>query len=217
MRCLAPVCLGIAISSASAGAHGQDGAPPAAAPAPDATPVPVARAWTPDRVDRAVTGADRWGERPLSLMGVVGIATPVGFAGGIAGYAVTRYLLLTAGAGLNPAGLQLAAMPRLRIAEPDAVFAMSVGSGASFGRYRANQSTFDDGWVKAYDRAVWWNSEAAFEVRAISGLDLRLFAGYAVLLNPQGFTPCPAKGPKACPDYEGTTLPYFGVALGQAF
>ena len=36
--------------------------------------------------------------------------------------------------------------------------------------------------AKVYNRAVWWNSEASFEVRAISGLDFRLFAGYAVLV-----------------------------------
>jgi hypothetical protein len=164
---------------------------------------------------------DPWRARPISLAGQM-IATPYGFAGASVAVTPVRWLSVEAGGGVTVDGPQAALMPRGRIFVSRKV-ALSLGLGASFGRYVDAHdlqlcaivpfgARCPPDPVRTWETAAWANALGALEGRTGSGFEWRVFAGIGRLLNRGAFV-CDGG---SCPD-AAPTQPYAGLALGYAF
>ena len=147
-----------------------------------------------------------WRERPFALDLTVGVAQPLGLIGMSAEYAPFEYLSLGTGVGSNLLGWQLAGMARARFT-PEARSSPYVGASYSQGRHNQGESN-RDGVLSVFvgplasmghnprrghdwQTARWLNVEFGHERRAQNGFDLRVFAGFAFLLNAAAGVPDP--------------------------
>jgi hypothetical protein len=142
-----------------------------------------------------------WAQRPFALDANMGVATPLGNLGVSLEYAPLAWLSLSAGAGTNLEGPQLAAMLRVR-ATPNRPSSLFAGAGYSRGAHAQSLATrygtlslaqaFVDAQGESgpktpsrhWQRADWANVELGGEMRPANGFDARGFFGVAFLLNP---------------------------------
>jgi len=172
----------------------------------------------------ALSGSAAWGQaadetepRNTAVYGVVGFATPLGFAGleAVRHFGPAFELAAGLGVGMSAAlahsgvPLQWAVMPRVRVGRR-AAHVVTFGAGASGGNI-GDIPLFCDEDCSTQQRAsypthywMWANVEVGGEHWFHNAFALRYFAGYA-------------RGWQV--DQAGSTLglPYFGVGLGRAF
>jgi hypothetical protein len=155
------------------------------------------------------------------------VTTPVGELGVEAEYSVSRWLALSVGAGLGLYGPQVAVMPRLRLGFGRGR-SLTVGAGASFGRYGWFENwipdTCKEQCAQKTGDVVWGNAEVGLEL-GDARLSLRFFLGYGVPLNPGALKCDPTIGQIAyshclighANDGLALPLPYAGAAVGFSF
>ena len=147
-----------------------------------------------------------WRERPLAVNATIGVAQPLGLLGISAEYAPFEYLSLGGGVGSNLLGWQLAGMARARFT-PEDQSSLYVGASYSQGRHNQGEGNRDGVFSvfvgplasmghnprRGHDwqTARWLNVELGHERRAQNGFDLRVFAGFAFLLNAAAGVPDP--------------------------
>lgn len=188
--------------------------------------------------------AERPYARPLAVMAQLGFGTPTGYYGLAVEAAPIPEVVLSLGAGMgsgpyckalgsqpSPAtltcdrwhrDLQVAVQGRTRLVVRGPT-AFALGGGYSTGGYTWVELTTDGPAYKSMERAHWANLEASWEGRHESGASVRLFAGYAFLLNPSALA-CVGWGAGAgsfthCKEDhagDGHRLFYLGIALGWA-
>ncbi len=164
-------------------------------------------------------------DTPFSVGFVVGIGTPVGFAGIEFGYHLNEHLETVVGAGWGSGGMQWSAMGRWHVRGPGSFFGY-LGAGGSMGEILDYPDQHPDQERFTITRAWFVNTELGFGWRTKEGLILRWVLGMATLLNPEDATcidncmltsaggtqvPTPEKA-----DFYRTT-PYIGLVLGFAF
>ena len=183
---------------------------------------------------------DRW-DKPVAVHAILGLGTPVGYAGAMVEYSPHPVVAIGAGAGLGGgtentdclasgvAGVcdgplsdrvQLAAMARFRVMRWEEL-AFTVGAGASGGGYSWDEFTTDEPAHKSADLAYWGNLELGVEYRAESGFTARGFSGFAHMLNPSALE-CIDTGINSdhCPNdhvHSGENVVYLGGSVGWAF
>lgn len=192
----------------------------AADPLPARTEHAGEREWAePAPAEAAARGA-AWKERPVSLEGHLGIATPVGFFGGTVEYSPAPYFAIGAGVGTNFLGPVGAFLMRLRplFGVRDAL----VISGAySVGEYGFQPISLDgsEGSGKGYWHASplqWAQVDVGWEHRARKGLVLRIAIGRAFVLSPDALR-C-VSGEFGCDSADKPRqLGTFEFGLGYAF
>lgn len=130
-------------------------------------------------------------DRPLTIDAVFGLGTPVGFAGGAVEYDLARWLALGAGAGTNTAGLQLAAMGRVRPFTWQTrwgALGIEVGSALARGPY-GGQPALGVGLAVtqryANDHLTWAQFDIGFELKSRSGFHFVAAEGIAFPLDAQ--------------------------------
>lgn len=158
------------------------------------------------------------GGSPGSPLGVVGL----GFE-----YAPTKYTVLGAGAGLSPdGGFRGSFMPRLRL-PLNRIFAVGFGFPVTLGPYEYSERVPEQcqyagcstGYrtTRSWPLAVWGQLEPNVEFRiGSSGVALRLYGGYARVLNDEGDR-CVSTLSQGCPSKLGEQKWYGGLALGYAW
>lgn len=182
--------------------------------------------------------------RRLAAMVQLGFGTPTGYYGVAVEAAPIPEAVVSLGAGIGsgpyckaadaqPAAfgavcarwhrdVQLAVQGRYRLVTRGPS-AFALGGGYSTGGYTWVELTTDGPAYKATERAHWANLEASWEGRHESGASVRLFAGYAFMLNP-GALGCVGWGAGSgssthcARDHaaDGHRLFYLGIALGWA-
>ena len=162
--------------------------------------------------------------RRHSLHGVVGLWTPVGFAGVEGEVMIGQGFGLSAGVGGGPSGVQVAVMPRYHVPLGEHT-SIGLGVGVSGGRFVDDEWCLLDETCARFttERAFWSNGEVAVEWQHPSGLSLRGFGGIGRQLNPGDATcvdslsrtnePCSAEDEQA----QHVVLPSLGVSFGAAF
>jgi hypothetical protein len=174
------------------------------------------------------TDDGRWAGRPVSVVGMLGVGTPVGLAGAMGEWAPDPALVLGVGAGVAPEGAQVALMARGRLIVSRGV-ALTLGAGVSGGPAVWNSrglfgpdSCFLclqlDGpaptyFEKRWSFAVKGNGEVGIEGRLRKGFTVRGYLGVATIFNASSYT---CSGTKPC-DGSGATSAYVGAAVGYAF
>ena len=174
------------------------------------------------------TDDGRWSGRPVSLVGVLGVGTPVGLAGAMAEWAPDPAFVLGAGAGVAPEGAQVALMARGRLVVSRGV-ALTLGAGVSGGPdVWSSRGLFGpdscflclnlDGAAPSYFEKRWSfaakaNGEIGVEGRLRKGFTVRGYLGITTILNASSYT---CSGSKPC-DGSGATSAYLGAAVGYAF
>jgi hypothetical protein len=153
----------------------------------------------------------------------VGLGTPIGFGGVELEFAPRRSFGLAAGIGRGFAGPNGAVSARGRWWLGDS-FSLGAGVGLSAGSYR-----WEEGQIRPVDCGdlcaakegvpVWFNLEVAAELRVVTALSIRLFAGVGFMTTPGAMTCVSARD--HCEDLhqndgEGP-LPYVGLAMGRVF
>lgn len=172
-----------------------------------------------------------WRARPFAIDALIGIASPVGLAGLAAEYAPIEALSLSAGAGSNWFGWQLAGMLRWRF-NPERRTSWSLGVGYSQGAHHQQRGTQDGvfslftapfasmGENNSQDRdwrvARWLNLELGVERREERGVDVRGFLGAAILLNPSDNVLAPPLDEYDRPIEVRGLMLYLGGAFGYA-
>jgi len=134
-------------------------------------------------------------DRPLTIDAVLGLGTPVGIIGGIVQYDVARWLALGAGAGANIAGLQLAALARLRPftwERPWGTIGIELGGALSTGAYGGqldvgplisdrppdpDEQVYSNSWL------AWAQADVGFELKTRGGFHLIAAEGLGWPLN----------------------------------
>lgn len=155
-------------------------------------------------------GRSVWEQRPLVIETQLGLGAPYGLIGLGIDASVLPWLALSAGAGTNAAGLQLAAQGRLQLAPGGGSFAIGVDAGVSRGPYDSVGLCLEKCDDPSWDPAWWANFALSFVGRASTGFNARGFVGAGVLLNP-GDAEC-----FDCEEREGAWIFMLGVALGYA-
>lgn len=154
-----------------------------------------------------------WQDRPLALVGRIGLGAPWGLLGTSLDYALTPGFSLEAGVGKGIHGTNLDTMAHLRLTRWEN-FALSIGAGLSTGAYASFGSFGDEDPNERWERAFWGNAEFALEKRSASGFVISGRFGLGALLNPGAGT-CSDRY-NHCSKAE-TVLPYAGLTLGYAF
>jgi hypothetical protein len=115
---------------------------------------------------------------PVAVYAQLGLGTPPGLGGLEIEPTVLQHFVLSSGIGLDPSGLQVAFMPRLRLPVSRRE-ALTFGLGGSIGEYRLTGDPCGADCTPAVHQgtAVWANLEAAAETRLSAGFSLRLFVG----------------------------------------
>lgn len=179
--------------------------------------------------DRGVDSApapDPWTarRRSISLQGGAP-GGPTGVAGLSFEYAPIKYVVLGAGAGWAPEGARAAFMPRLRL-PLSRRFAVGIGFPFSFGPYQfsasqteqCEQSGCATGFrtTRTWAVAAWGHLEPNVEIRLSAAVALRLYGGYAKLLNDTSDR-CDSTLSGGCPSNIGEQKWYGGLGLGYAW
>ena len=174
----------------------------------------------------SVPEADPWTTRTkaISLQGGAP-GGPTGIAGLTFEYAPIKYVVLGTGAGWAPEGVRAAFMPRLRLPLNRRV-AIGMGLPFSFGPYQFSASQLEQceyagcstGFrtTRTWTMAAWGHIEPNVEIRLNGGVALRLYGGYARLLNASSDR-CDSTLPNGCPSSIGEQKWYGGFALGYAW
>jgi hypothetical protein len=170
--------------------------------------------------------ADPWTTRPrtINLQGGAP-GGPTGVAGLSFEYAPIKYLVLGTGGGWSPDGARAAFMPRLRLPLNHWV-AIGLGFPLSAGPYQFTASQTEQcefagcqtGFktTRTWAVAAWGHLEPNVELRVTPAVALRLFAGYAKVLN-ESSDRCESTLPMGCPSNIGEQKWYGGAALGYAW
>lgn len=150
---------------------------------------------------------------------------PTGVAGLSFEYAPIKYVVLGVGGGWSPDGARGAFMPRLRL-PLSRRFAVGVGFPFSLGPYEYSLSQVEQcqfagcatafRTTRTWDLAAWGHLEPNIEIRITPAAALRLFGGYAKILNDTNDR-CTSTLPTGCPSNLGEQKWYGGVALGYAW
>lgn len=148
-----------------------------------------------------------WQDRPLALVGRIGLSAPWGLLGASLDYALSPGFSLEAGVGKGIHGTNLDTMAHLRLTRWEN-FALSIGAGLSTGAYASLEDPSE-----RWERAFWGNAEFALEKRSASGFVISGRFGLGALLNPGAGT-CRDRYTQ-CTKAE-TVLPYAGLTLGYA-
>jgi hypothetical protein len=164
-------------------------------------------------------------KRAVSIQGGAP-GSPTGAAGLSFEYAPIKYLVLGAGGGWAPdGGLRGAVMPRFRL-PLNRWLAVSMGVPFALGPYQYTASQQEQclyaGCSVAYRTtrtwpvAVWGHIEPNVEIRLNGAVALRMYGGYARVLNAQS-DDCVSTLAHGCPSSIGETKWYGGLALGYAW
>lgn len=177
-------------------------------------------------VESPVT-ADPWTTRPrtISLQGA-SPGSPMGAVGVTFEYAPIKYVVLGVGGGFSPdGGPRGSFMPRLRL-PINRWFAVGLGFPFTLGPYEYSISQQEQcpfagcgtGYrtTRSWPLAVWGQLEPNVEIRVGPAVALRLFAGYARVLNSESDR-CTSTLPNGCPSQLGESRVYGGVSLGYAW
>ena len=154
----------------------------------------------------------------VTVTGILGLGTPVGEAGAEIALAPADWLELSGGIGRGFYGLQLAAMPRVRL-HGEGRWALTLGAGYSQGEYGKFDLCFDGPCDTWRGTIAWANLEAGAEFQTEAGFTLRLFGGVGIPLNPYGLS-CQDGGSGECAtDTRPRVVPFpsGGVAVGWSF
>ena len=179
-----------------------------------------------DKGVESVPEADPWTTRKktISLQGGAP-GGPTGVAGFTFEYAPIKYLVLGTGGGWSPEGLRGAFMPRLRL-PLNRWFAVGFGFPLSFGPYQFSASQAEQceyagcstGFrtTRTWTMAAWGHLEPNIEIRLNAAIALRLYGGYAKLLNDSSDR-CDSTLPNGCPSTIGEQKWYGGFGIGYAW
>ena len=174
-----------------------------------------------------------WTRDHVALLVHLGIGAPTGALGVTLDLAPIRFVALQLGAGASLNGLQLAAMPRLRLPIGKRAL-LTLGDGVSTGRYQNDhefgglacvmlcvmESMGERSATQTWQRAYWNNFELGFDEFAAHGTGVfRGSVGYAVLLNEHAYT-CDPGGPsgygpgKGCDRTGAHSMVYVSAEFG---
>ena len=179
-----------------------------------------------DKAPESAPAADSWTTRPktVSLDGGAP-AGPTGVAGLSFEYAPIKYLVLGTGGGWSPEGPRGAFMPRLRLPLNNR-FAIGMGFPLSFGPHQFSENVREQcefagcstGYrtTRTWAMAAWGHLEPNIEIRITPAVALRLFGGYARVLNDTSDR-CDSTLPNGCPSTIGNQKWYGGLAAGYAW
>ncbi len=170
---------------------------------------------------------DPWTTRPrtVSLLGGAP-GGPTGVAGLSFEWAPIKYLVLGTGGGWSPdGGPRGAFMPRLRLPLNNR-FAIGMGFPLSFGPYQFSETVREQceyagcqtGYrtTRTWAVAAWGHVEPNIEIRITPAAALRLFGGYARVLNDESDR-CDSTLATGCPSKIGNQKWYGGLGLGYAW
>jgi hypothetical protein len=175
--------------------------------------------------DSEPAASDPWSSRPrtINLQGGAP-GGPTGVAGLSFEYAPIKYVVLGTGGGWSPDGPRGAFMPRLRLPLNHRL-AVGFGFPFSFGPYQFSESVREQceyagcstGFrtTRTWTMAAWGHLEPNLEIRVAPAVALRLYGGFAKVLNPSDR--CDSTLPNGCPSRIGEQKWYGGVALGYAW
>ncbi|MBX3227308.1 MAG: hypothetical protein KIT84_34770 [Labilithrix sp.] len=200
--------------------------------ADDAPALPVPR-LAPDlslSKDKGVESApqpDSWTTRPRAVSAVVGApGSPLGIAALSLEYAPIKYLVLGTGGGFSPdGGWRASFMPRLRL-PLNRWFAVGMGFPFTLGPYeyqfKQDEQCQSAGCgiaaktTRSWPLVFWGQLEPNVELRISGAVALRLFGGYARVLNDESDR-CTSTLPSGCPSRLGEQKWYGGLAMGYAW
>lgn len=142
------------------------------------------------------SGHFHFADRPLTLDGVLGFGTPVGFAGAAVQYDLVSAVSLGAGVGVDSGKPAYAALARFRPFiwnRPERALALEIGSAFSASHYEGQLADVaglaGEGGVTRYtqtytlDLTYWAQFDIGFEMKSRSGLHIVVAHGFAVPLN----------------------------------
>ncbi len=179
--------------------------------------------------DKGVDSAadpDPWSTRKktVSLQGGAP-GGPLGAVGLSFEYAPIKYVVLGTGGGWAPEGPRAAVFPRFRL-PLNRWFAVGLGVPFSFGPYQFSETLTEQcayvgcavGYrtTRTWSMAAWGHLEPNVEFRISSAVALRLYGGYARLLNDSSDR-CDSTLPGGCPSTIGAQKYYGGAAVGYAW
>lgn len=171
--------------------------------------------------------SDPWTNRKRSVSIQGGApGSPTGLAGLTFEFAPIKYLVLGAGAGWAPdGGLRGALMPRLRL-PLNRWLALGMGVPFALGPYQFTESQQEQcnyagcstGYrtTRTWAIAAWGHIEPNVEIRVAPAVVLRMYGGYARLLNVES-DQCMSTLANGCPSRVGETNGYAGLSLGYAW
>lgn len=160
---------------------------------------------------------DVYVERPIAVTAHAGLGAPLGLLGIAVDVAVQPWLGIEGGIGFGATGTQLAVNGRARILRVGRD-QLAIGAGVSGGRYEHRDPFYGIEYEGTmFGPAVWANGEVSLERRTSAGVQLRFYAGAAVVV---------AGDRERCSDLDGevmcrgsvsdTWIPYLGLSLGYA-
>jgi hypothetical protein len=180
--------------------------------------------------DKGVESApdgDSWStkKKQISLMGA-SPGSPLGPVALSFEYAPIKYVVLGAAGGFSPdGGLRGSFMPRLRL-PLSRLFAIGLGFPLTFGPYEysihqpelCQTAGCSVGYrtTRDWPLAIWGQLEPNVEIRVGPGVALRLYGGYAHVLNDQS-DQCSSTLARGCPAKIGDQKFYGGLAAGYAW
>jgi hypothetical protein len=181
-----------------------------------------------DKGVESVTEGDSWSTRKkqVSLMGA-SPGSPLGPVGLSFEYAPIKYVVLGVAGGFSPSdgGFRGSFMPRLRLPLTRNV-AVGFGFPLTLGPYEysihQNEICQSAGCAVGYRTtrdwplAIWGQLEPNVEIRVGPGVALRIYGGYAHVLNDQS-DQCTSTLTHGCPSKIGDQKFYGGLALGYAW
>jgi hypothetical protein len=177
--------------------------------------------------------SEPFSERPLLLEVQVGLAMPTGLVGAYVDYAIVPELSLAAGFGTNLSGFEAAAELRVRTIIRHR-HALGFMAGYSAGPHSQSEATkfgffslflgpltaMGEGRIPSsyrWDLAQWGNMSLFYEQRRPSGMNIRVFAGPAILLNPEdGYAAGTTDDPHKLRWEPVSTMIFAGFGMGYA-
>ena len=170
---------------------------------------------------------DSWSTRKkqINLMGG-SPGSPAGIVGFSFEYSPIKYVVLGAGGGFSPdGGLRGTFMPRFRL-PLNRWFAVGMGFPLTLGQYEYSEKTQDEcsysgctgasRTTRSWSLAAWGQLEPNVEFRVGFGLALRVFGGYARVLNDDDDR-CTSSMLRGCPSTIGNQKIYGGLSLGYGW
>lgn len=197
----------------------------------DDTPLPMPRlvpnlTLGKDKGLESEPAEDSWSTRKKTISLAGGApGGPTGVAGLTFEYAPSRYFVLGTGGGWAPEGPRGAFMPRLRLPLNHHV-AIGMGFPISAGPYQYSLEQREQcefagcatpfKTTRTWAIAVWGHIEPNIEIRITPAAALRLYGGYARVLNDTSDR-CDSTLPSGCPSSIGEDRFYGGFSLGYAW
>ena len=193
--------------------------------ADDAPLLPPLTMPTIGRDTAPVVPSDPWSTRKASILASGATGGPLGYGGLSFEYAPSRYLVLGAGAGIQPGGATGALTWRLRLPINRWV-AVGFGVPMSTGPYQWTGSYVTEGdcaggvcsskVTRTWGWTTWVHLEPSVEFRIGEGIALRVYGGRSIMVDPSSGV-CQSDAPGGCPSSGGETAWYAGIAAGVAF